>query len=130
VAVVERAEAVKRFGQVAVGGLQVVRRQFEAPEVAQQRPYLEPVTGLTEQRQGLGRIAGRDRKVPRDVCGVRPCGQQAAGQVGLPEAAGQAQALLDERQRGTGLPLAQQDPSSLMQEIGDQVFIAGCGGDV
>jgi len=50
--------------------------------------------------------------------------------VGLPEAAGQAQALLDERQRGTGLPLAQQDPSSLMQEIGDQVFIAGCGGDV
>jgi len=130
VAVVERAEAVKRFGQVAVGGLQVVRRQFEAPEVAQQRPYLEPVTGLTEQRQGLGRIAGRSRKVPRDVRGVRPCGQQTAGQVGLPQAASQAQALLDERQRGTGLPLAQQDPSSLMQEIGDQVFIAGCGGDV
>ena len=91
---------------------------------------MHPVAGLAGEPQGLGRIAGAARVVPLSVRGSRPYREQAGGQAGFPEAAGQAQALLDERQRGAGLPLAQQDPSSLMQEIGDQVFIAGCGGDV
>src|SRR6516165_11519618 len=67
--------------------------------------------------------------VARDVRGVRPGGKQAAGQVGLLEAAGQRQARLDERQRGAGLPLAQQDGGSLMQQVGDQVLIAGGAGN-
>ena len=72
-----------------------------------------PVTGLAEQPQGLGRIAGRVLGIPRSVRGGRPGGNQEAGQVGLPEGADQAQALLGEGQRGAGLPLADQDPGSL-----------------
>ena len=78
-----------------------------------------PVTGLAEQRQGLGHIASRARRVSRSVGGVRPGDEQEAGQVGFPEAAGQVQALLDERQRGVALPLAQQDPGLEVQQLAD-----------
>jgi len=49
--------------------------------------------------------------------------------VRLPEAVGQAQARLDERQRGFMLPLTQQDPGSLVQQVGDQVVIPGAAGN-
>ena len=54
---------------------------------------------------------------------------QAGGQVGVPEAAGQVLALLDERQRVVGLPLVKQDPGSLMQQVGDQVVLPGRRGN-
>jgi len=47
----------------------------------------------------------------------------------FPEATGQVQALFNERHRGVLLPLAHQDPSSLMQQLGDQVVVPGGLGD-
>jgi hypothetical protein len=38
--------------------------------------------------------------------------------------ADQGQALFDERQGGVLLPLAQQDPGSLVQQLSDQALIA------
>ena len=68
--------------------------------------------------------------VPLNVRGERPGEKQAAGQVQFAEAAGQAQALLDERQHGIALPLAQQDESAYLQQLGDQVLVAdGAGND-
>ena len=64
--------------------------------------------------QRLGGITGRVRRVPVDVSGVEPGGQQPGGRVGFPKAAGQAQARLEEWQRGAGLPLSQKDPGSLI----------------
>jgi hypothetical protein len=49
--------------------------------------------------------------------------------VGFPEPAGQAQARLDERQPGAGLSLAQQDDSTYVQQVGDQVLIANGAGN-
>ena len=49
--------------------------------------------------------------------------------MGLAEAAGQAQARLDERQRGTGLPLAQQGPGAYLQHLSGQVVIVSGAGD-
>jgi hypothetical protein len=80
--------------------------------VAERLPRLDPIAGLAVEPQGLDRIAGRARMVPRSVRDNRPGPKQAGGQLGFPEAAGQVQALPDERQRGAGLPQARQDPGT------------------
>jgi len=109
---------------VAAGGIQVARGQLVIAEVVQQLPLLEPVPGLAEQPQGLGCIASRACRVPVKALCVRTSRQQPGGQVRLPEAAGQAKALFDERQSGAGLPFAQEDPGMLTQRVGGQVLIA------
>jgi len=90
---------------------------------------LEPVPGLAEQPQGLGCIASRACRVPVKALCVRTSRQQPGGQVRLPEAAGQAKALFDERQSGAGLPFAQEDPGMLTQRVGGQVLIANGAGN-
>ena len=84
---------------------------------------------MAEESQRLGIIAGRARRVPLNVRGVRPSGKQAGGQVGFPEAAGHAQARLDQRQRGTELSMAHQDPGPDVQQVGDQVVVPGGAGN-
>ena len=49
--------------------------------------------------------------------------------MGFVEAAGQVHALIDQRQRGAELPLAQQDPGSLIEQVGDQVLIPSGSGN-
>ena len=67
--------------------------------------------------------------VASDVQRDRPDGQQAAGEVRLLKTARQAKAQLDEWQRGVLLPLAQQDESTDMQQVGDQVVVSGGASD-
>jgi hypothetical protein len=74
------------------------------------------VTGLAGELHGFGGVAGRARMVAFEFQGVRPGGKQRGDDTGLLEATGQAQARLDDRQRGAGLSLAQQDPGSVAQQ--------------
>src|SRR5215469_4223770 len=114
---------------MAGGGIQVAHRQLNGPQIAKHRRDSSPMTSLTEELQGLGDIAGRTYKVSPDVQGEGPDDKQAAGQMGLLEAADQAQAPLDERQRGVWLPLVQQDGRMHVQEVSDEVVVAGGGGN-
>ena len=59
------------------------------------------------------------------VRGEPPDGQQPGGEMGVREAACQAQACLDERHRGVLLPLAQQDAGTDVQQVGEQVVVPG-----
>ena len=122
----ESAYGLPETGQEIIN---IARRQLAAAEVAERRPHRDPVTGLAVQPQRLPRVAGRARMVPLALRGGRPGAQEVGGQAGFAEAAGQAQALLEERPRGVGLPLAQQDPGLQTQHIGDQVLIAGRAGN-
>ena len=63
------------------------------------------------------------------VRGEPPDGQQPGGEMGVREAACQAQARLDERHRSVLLPLAQQDAGTDVQQVGEQVVVPGSPGD-
>ena len=67
--------------------------------------------------------------VAADVQRERPDGQQAGGQVRLRKPARQAQAQLDQRQRGVLSALAQQDEGLHVQQISDHVVVPGGPGN-